>query len=52
MPVNTVINGISTNYLTAGQGDPVLLLHGWGANMDLYARLRQNCRAGAALLRG
>lgn len=37
--MNTVINGISTNYLAVGQGDPVLLLHGWGANMDLYAQL-------------
>ncbi len=37
--MNAVINGIQTNYITAGQGDPVLLLHGWGSSLEPYRRL-------------
>lgn len=37
--MNTVINDIHTNYLTAGQGDPVLLLHGWGSSLEPYRQL-------------
>ena len=39
MLLNAVVNGIRTNYLTAGKGDPVLLLHGWGANIELFRPL-------------
>ena len=37
--MNAVINGIDTNYLTAGQGEAVLLLHGWGSSLEPYRRL-------------
>ena len=30
------INGISVNYIDEGEGEIVLLLHGWGANITLY----------------
>lgn len=30
------IDGISVNYIDEGEGDIVLLLHGWGANITLY----------------
>ena len=37
--MDTVIQGIRTNYLTAGKGEPVLLLHGWGSSLEPYRRL-------------
>ncbi len=37
--MEAVINGITTNYITAGQGEPVLLLHGWGSSIVPYSRL-------------
>lgn len=37
--MHTVINGIETNYLEAGQGEAVLLLHGWGSSVEPYRRL-------------
>jgi len=30
------IDNIPVNYIEAGEGDAVLLLHGWGANITLY----------------
>ena len=30
------IDGISVNYIDEGEGEIVLLLHGWGANITLY----------------
>ena len=30
------IDDISVNYIDQGQGDVILLLHGWGANITLY----------------
>lgn len=33
-------NGIKTNYLEAGQGDPVLLIHGSGPGVTAYANWR------------
>ena len=36
-PARTVMaNGIPTNYIEAGSGDPLLLLHGGGAGADSY----------------
>lgn len=32
----TEINGIKTNYIVEGDGENVLLLHGWGANIKLF----------------
>lgn len=37
--MNAVINGIDTNYLAVGQGEAVLLLHGWGSSLEPYRRL-------------
>ena len=31
------IDSITVNYIDEGSGDVVLLLHGWGANITLYA---------------
>ncbi len=30
------INGLNINYIDVGQGEPVLLLHGWGSNCDAF----------------
>ena len=41
---NTVIkkiDSITVNYIDEGKGDAVLLLHGWGANITLYAGIIQ-----------
>lgn len=35
----TDVNGIRTNYLAVGQGEPVLLLHGWGSSIVPYSQL-------------
>ena len=34
MTVN--IRGLDINYICEGQGDTVLLLHGWGSNITLF----------------
>ena len=31
------VSGIRTNYTITGDGDPVLLLHGWGAQIESFA---------------
>lgn len=35
------IDGITVNYIEEGEGDVILLLHGWGANITLYAGIIQ-----------
>lgn len=35
------IDSIAVNYIDAGDGDVVVLLHGWGANITLYAGIIQ-----------
>ena len=35
------IDSIAVNYIDEGEGDVVLLLHGWGANITLYAGIIQ-----------
>lgn len=37
--MNATINGIDTNYLTVGQGEAVLLLHGWGSSVEPFHQL-------------
>ena len=37
--LHTIIKGIRIHYFTAGQGDPVLLLHGWGSSLEPYRQL-------------
>ncbi len=34
--MNTTINGIDINYIDKGEGDCILMLHGWGSNANLY----------------
>ena len=34
--MQTTINGLNINYLDAGKGDLVCLLHGWGAKAELF----------------
>ncbi len=35
------IDSITVNYIDEGEGDVILLLHGWGANITLYAGIIQ-----------
>ena len=35
------IDSIAVNYIDEGEGEVVLLLHGWGANITLYAGVIQ-----------
>lgn len=32
--MNKVLKGLNINYIVEGQGDPVIVLHGWGASID------------------
>lgn len=32
--METIISGIKLNYIVEGQGSPIVVLHGWGANID------------------
>lgn len=36
IPVTVNIKGLNINYICEGQGDTVLLLHGWGSNITLF----------------
>ena len=40
------IDNISVNYTDEGEGDVVLLLHGWGANITLYRGIIQTLAQG------
>lgn len=35
------VNGLSVHYESEGQGNPVVLLHGWGANLDSFYHIRK-----------
>lgn len=35
------INGLKINYTVQGSGEYVFLLHGWGANLELFAKLAE-----------
>lgn len=37
--MNKTINNININYVDKGSGDLVVLLHGWGSNIKLFANL-------------
>lgn len=37
--MNKTVNGLNINYEQKGSGDLVVLLHGWGANITLFANL-------------
>jgi pimeloyl-ACP methyl ester carboxylesterase len=35
-------NGIKIRYITAGQGEPIVLLHGWMSDASMWGRLESN----------
>ena len=35
--MKTIINGLNINYIDEGQGPMLVLLHGWGSNIDLFS---------------
>lgn len=35
--MNTIINGLNINYIDEGQGPLLVMLHGWGSNIELFA---------------
>lgn len=37
--METVIDGLHTHYICTGEGQPVVLLHGWGANIQIYSTI-------------
>ena len=37
MVMNTNINGLKINYIDEGKGPLLVLLHGWGSNIELFA---------------
>ena len=37
--MNRTINGININYEETGEGELIVLLHGWGSNIKLFANL-------------
>ena len=39
--METTVAGMKLNYITAGQGEAVLLLHGWGSSIEPYRQLTQ-----------
>ena len=44
------IEGISVNYIDEGEGETVLLLHGWGANITLYQSIVDTLKQGRRVL--
>lgn len=40
--MNISINGIKTNYIEKGEGEAILLLHGWGSNIELFKGIIEN----------
>ena len=44
------IDGISVNYIDEGEGETVLLLHGWGANITLYQSIVDTLKQGRRVL--
>lgn len=37
--LQTTVDGLNINYNDIGEGEPVLLLHGWGSNIELFASM-------------
>ena len=37
--MKTIINGLNINYIDEGQGQMLVLLHGWGSNIELFSGL-------------
>ncbi len=41
--MNIEINGLNINYSDEGEGEVILLLHGWGTNITLFEGIRNCC---------
>ena len=39
MKLNKTVNGININYEEKGEGELIVLLHGWGSNIKLFANM-------------
>lgn len=39
--MNIIINGLNINYISEGEGEAVVLLHGWGSNITLFNSMIQ-----------
>jgi pimeloyl-ACP methyl ester carboxylesterase len=39
--VEITINGVKTNYTVLGQGQPLLILHGWGSNSERWLEVAE-----------
>lgn len=37
--MEATVNGIKINYISEGEGDVVIILHGWGASIEVYRSL-------------
>ena len=44
------VDGISVNYIDEGEGEAVLLLHGWGANITLYRGIIDTLKQGKRVI--
>lgn len=42
MEQTQLIQGLTINYKETGAGKPVVLLHGWGSNLEAFTRVQQN----------
>lgn len=36
------INGLNVNYTVTGEGDDLILLHGWGCSLDIFKAIQQH----------
>jgi pimeloyl-ACP methyl ester carboxylesterase len=43
--MKTIINGLNINYIDEGQGSLLILLHGWGSNIDLFSGIVNFCKS-------
>lgn len=39
--MDTIVNGLRIHYVTMGQGEPVLILHGWGSNAQVHQAMME-----------
>ena len=44
------VDGVSVNYIDEGEGEVVLLLHGWGANITLYRGIIDTLKQGRRVI--
>lgn len=42
--MKTVIDGLTLNYIDEGQGIPIVLIHGWGCNLDHWATVTNDLK--------